>query len=204
MKEVSYRPLIVSDVEQVAQIISQAFMNDPLCVYMLPFKKTRFKTLKKFFRAYGEIYIQNQHGYGAGDPLKGVAFWMEPINPDISISVKSLKLFIPLIFTFYPIGYLRARKILKQIDLLHQKYANEPHYYLDNIGVLPSERGKGISSKLIHPFLEKADEERVIVYTDTVTRRNVGLYEHFGFHCVEECTIAGTGITVWAMLRPAG
>jgi GNAT superfamily N-acetyltransferase len=102
----------------------------------------------------------------------------------------------------YPIGYFRARAILKQIDALHDKYANEPHFYLDNIGVLQSARGKGLSSKLIHPFLEMADAQKVIAYTDTVTRSNVALYEHFGFQCMEETAVAGTGITVWSLRRP--
>ncbi len=39
-------------------------------------------------------------------------------------------------------------------------------------------------------------------HTDTVTRSNVALYEHFGFQCVEQSTIVGTGITVWALRRP--
>jgi hypothetical protein len=55
---------------------------------------------------------------------------------------------------------------------------------------------------LIRPFLEKADAEKVSVYTDTVTRSNVSQYEHFGFQCIEECAIDGTGISVWALLRP--
>lgn len=86
--------------------------------------------------------------------------------------------------------------------MLHKKYANEPHFYLDNIGVLQSARGKGLSSKLIRPFLEMADARKMIAYTDTVTRSNVALYEHFGFKCREEVTIPGTGITVWALCRP--
>ncbi|MBI3151889.1 MAG: GNAT family N-acetyltransferase, partial [Chloroflexi bacterium] len=75
-------------------------------------------------------------------------------------------------------------------------------FYLDNIGVLASARGQGISSRLVRPFLEQADEQKVIAYTDTVTRSNVSLYEHFGFECVEEAPVHGTGITVWAMRRP--
>jgi ribosomal protein S18 acetylase RimI-like enzyme len=197
-----YRLLTLSDVEPAAHVLSQAFVEDPLCAFMLPFERTRAKTLHIFFRAYGEVNIKNQRGYGIGEPLKGVAYWKFPSQAEISISVKSLSIFIPLLFTFYPIGYFRARAILKQIDALHQKHADEAHFYLDNIGVIPSAGGKGVSSKLIRPFLEKTDSEKVIVYTDTVTRSNVALYEHFGFRCVEESAIAGTGITVWSMRRP--
>jgi ribosomal protein S18 acetylase RimI-like enzyme len=202
MSEFTYRLLELSDVEQAAELISQAFVDDPLCAFMLPLKRTRVKTLNKFFRAYGTVNIQNQRGFGVGEPLKGVAFWLEPAKADISVNLKSLGLFIPLLFTFYPIGYFRAQTIIKQTDQLHQKYANESHYYLDNIGVLPREQGKGISSRLIRPFLDKADEEKVSVYTDTVTWKNVSLYEHFGFERVEECAIGKTGITVWALRRP--
>jgi ribosomal protein S18 acetylase RimI-like enzyme len=202
MDDNSFRVLGMADVEQVAQVISQAFVDDPLCAYMLPMRRTRIGTLKKFFRAYGTVNIQNQRGFGVGQLLKGVAFWLEPNKPDISINVKSLGLFVPLLFTFYTIGFFRARSIIKQTDLLHQKYTGEPHYYLDNIGVLPSEQGKGISSRLIRPLLEKADAEKVIVYTDTVTLNNVSLYEHFGFQCMEECAVGRTGITVWALRRP--
>jgi ribosomal protein S18 acetylase RimI-like enzyme len=196
------RVLELTDVEQAAEVIAQAFMNDPLCAYMLPLQRTRKRTLKKFFRAYGTVNIQNQRGFVVGEPLKGVAYWLEPAKPDISINSKSLGLFFPLLFTFYPIGYFRAKAIIKRTDLLHEKYAREPHYYLDNIGVLPSWQGKGTSSRLIRLFLAKADAEKVCVYTDTVTRGNVMFYDHFGFQCVEECTVERTGITVWALRRP--
>jgi len=120
----------------------------------------------------------------------------------MSISVKSLGKLLPLLFTMYPVGYFRAKAILAQIDVLHNKYADVPHFYLDNLGVLASARGKGLSSKLIRPLLEMADSQKVSAYTDTVTKSNVPLYEHFGFQCVEQSPIAGTSITVYALYRP--
>jgi ribosomal protein S18 acetylase RimI-like enzyme len=167
---------------------------------MLPIRRTR--TLRLFFRAYGEIIIKNQCGFGVGDPLQGVAYWLSPDRQNVSISVKTLGKFIPLLFTMYPIGYFRARAVVKQIDALHEKHAAEPHYYLDNLGVVSSARGQGLSSRLIRPFLEMADSQQVIAYTDTVTPANVPLYEHFGFQCVEERAVPGTGITVFALRRP--
>ncbi len=47
-----------------------------------------------------------------------------------------------------------------------------------------------------------ADAQKTIAYTDTVTRSNVALYEHFGFQSMEESAIPGTGLTVWALRRP--
>lgn len=197
------RPLTPADIEPAAQVIAAAFFDDPLCSFMLPNKKSRLKALLNFFRIYGELNIKNQRGYGAGEPLQGVAYWKTPSQADLSISVRSLGGFLPLLFSAYPRGYLRAKPILREIDALHEQYASEPHYYLDNIGVSSASRGQGIASKLIRPFLAQADAEHVIAYTDTVTHSNVALYEHFGFQCVEERPVPGTGITVWALRRPA-
>jgi ribosomal protein S18 acetylase RimI-like enzyme len=196
------RLLTLADVEQSAHVISQAFAEDPLCSYMLPFRRTRTKTLYKFFYVYGELSIQNQRGYGVGDPLQAAAYWKSPEQDSLSISVRSLGKVIPLLFTFYPFGIVKARAILNQIEKLHKKHADEPHYYLDNLGVLPAAQGKGLASRLIRPILEMADSQKVIAYTDTVTQANVALYEHFGFQCVETCPVPGTGITVWALRRP--
>jgi ribosomal protein S18 acetylase RimI-like enzyme len=196
------RLLTLADADTAARIISHAFVDDPLCAFMLPFRRTRIKTLHKFFRPYSEISIQNNFAYGSGDPLQGVAFWHSPNQKDLSINLKTLGRFLPLLFTMYPIGYLRARAILAQTDALHKKYAGKPHYYLDNIGVLASARGRGIASNLIRPFLAQADAQNTIAYTDTVTPANVPLYQHFGFHLIEQATIPHTPITIYALHRP--
>jgi len=197
------RLLTLADIEQASHVSSQAFMEDPLISFMLPIRATRVGTLMKFFRLYGEINIKNKRGYGVGEPLQGVAFWKHPEQESVSIGVKSLPKFLPLLFTMYPIGHFRARGILNQLQAFHVKYASEPHFYLDNLALLASARGQGLSSKLIRPFLAMADEQKVIAYTETVTAANVPLYEHFGFQRMEQRTIHGTGITVYALRRPS-
>jgi len=201
MTNPEHRQLTLSEVEQAAQVIAQAFVDDPLTSFMLPFKRGRLQTLLKFFRLYGEVNIKNGRGFGAGEPLQGVAFWKFPAQASLSVSVKSLGKFLPVLFTMYPIGYFRAKKILERIESLHTKYANEPHFYLDNLGVLASARRQGLASRLIRPLLQMADSQRVIACTDTVTEANVPLYEHFGFECVEHSLVASTGITVYALRR---
>jgi ribosomal protein S18 acetylase RimI-like enzyme len=197
------RALTLADVVPAARVISEAFAEDPLCAYMLPNRRSRVKTLYRFFLAVGELSIKNNRGYGAGEPLAGVAYWQTPEQDDLSVSISSLGKFLPLLFTQYPLGHLRARPILRQIDALHAQHISGPHYYLDNLGVLPSARGQGLSSQLIRPLLARADAEHVPAYTDTVTPSNVGLYEHFGFQCVARVAVGRTGVTVFAMRRAA-
>ncbi len=110
--KLDYRLLNLYDVEPAAEVISRAFMEDPLCAFMLPFKRTRLRTLKKFFRLYGEVNIKNGCGFGVGEPLQGVAYWQSPEQDDLSISLKSLGKLLLLFLTWYPVGYFRARSIL--------------------------------------------------------------------------------------------
>ncbi len=197
----SCRILNAADVKPATRLMAWAFIDDPLCSFMLPRQKSRLKALETFFNIYGEINIQYGRGYGVGEPLLGVAYWKSPHQEGISLSLKSLPMFFPLLLSAYTRGYFRAKEILRKIDEMHRKYAHEPHYSLDNIGVLESARGKGVASLLIRPFLEKADEEKIGAFTVTATPSNVPLYEHFGFRCMEEVTMPGTGVTVWALKR---
>ena len=196
------RLLTLDDVAAVAHVLSQAFMDDPLCAFMLPRRRSRLATLHKFYLAAGEVSIRHGRAYGVGDPLQGVAFWESPTVEKQSISVKVLGKFLPLLFTQYPAGLFRARAILREIEALHAQYAPDPHYYLDNLGVLPTAQGRGLSSQLLRPILDAADSRGMVAYTDTVTPSNVPLYEHFGFQCVATAPIAHTGITVFALRRP--
>lgn len=197
----TYRQLNLSDLEAMTQVFAQSFEEDPLVSFILLNPKTRVHTVAKFFRAMGRIAIQNGLAFGVSNPLEGVAIWNFPDKPNNSATIKDLIHFMPLLFSSYPFRARKAKDVFKQIETNHTKFASEPHFYLDNLGVLKSARGKGLSSKLIRPFLEMADEQKVIAYTDTVTKANVALYEHFDFECVDERFIESTGLTVYALKR---
>jgi ribosomal protein S18 acetylase RimI-like enzyme len=201
MSTTEYRQLTLSDLEPMAQVLAQSFFEDPLVSFTLPNAKTRVKNVAKFFRALGRLNIRAGCAFGIGEPLQGAAVWNFPNKPEASATPKDLLAFLPVLFSPYPIGLRRARAVLNQIDANHKKHAPEPHFYLDNLGVLASARGRGLSSKLIRPFLAMADSQKVIAYTDTVTKSNVPLYQHFGFELVEENHIAGAGITTYALQR---
>ncbi len=197
-----FRLLALDDVERAAFVMSQALVEDPLCVYMLPNDRTRVQTLRRFFLAYGALGIGNRRGYGSGTPLEAVAFWNPPGQKRMSITVRQLGRFLPLLFTQYVSGIYRVSSVDRRIDAMHEKHAPEPHYYLDNIAVLKEHRGRGLASSLIQPVLGLAAQQGLSVYTDTVTEANVPLYEHLGFRCVEIQPVAEAGITIWALLRP--
>lgn len=197
------RALGADEVDAAARVMARAFLEDPLCAFMLPRRAGRERTLEKFFRVTGLPASRAGRLYGTGTPLEGVAFWQFPGGPSASIPVSALPRLLPLLFTAYPAGLLRARPILAAQEELRARHAPGPHFYLDNLGVDPEARGRGASSKLLHPVLARADARGLPVCTDTVTAANLPIYARFGFACVESRAIAATGVTLHALLRPA-
>ena len=94
---------------------------------------------------------------------------------------------------------IKFRSLLKKVDRMHKKYAPEKHYYLDTLGVSPKYWNQGLASKLVKPFLQKAEKESKSVYLETMTERNVGMYEHFGFKNMEHAYFPKQDLSVWAL-----
>jgi ribosomal protein S18 acetylase RimI-like enzyme len=195
------RLLSTSDLERAVYIQSQAFQNDPLWQYMIPDADKRKWMLPKFFRVFLNVSIRSRQAYGVGDPVEGVALWCAPHQRRFELSESFIVGVLRLATEGFLSPFLRALKVFSRTEIMQGKYAPGPHYYLNTIAVLPEAQGKGFASKLILPFLEKADEESVGIYVETMARRNVGLYEHFGFQCVEQYQVPKTELTVWAFYR---
>jgi ribosomal protein S18 acetylase RimI-like enzyme len=166
------------------------------------YRKTR-KVLFKFFKVLISAGILSQQTYGVGEPLEGIAIWSIPNQKSLSFSGFIKAGFLKLLFSSFTLLVFKAFKIFAKFETMQKKYAPEPHYYLNTISVLPSAQGKGLASKLIKPFLEKADKEKLGVYTETMTPSNVSLYEHYGFQCVEQYRVPKTDLSIWAFYRPA-
>ena len=87
------------------------------------------------------------------------------------------------------------------VDNLHRKLVPYPHWYLQIIGVDPAYQGRGFSSRLLRPVLERIDRERMPCYLETNSGKNVAIYRRSGFEVVSEDRMPGTGLAIFAMLR---
>ncbi len=88
MTHSEYRQLTLSDVEEAAQVIAQAYVDDPLISYMLPFKSTRIKTTYKFMCAYGEINKKTNAVLALVSHCKGLPFGSSPIRNSCPSALK--------------------------------------------------------------------------------------------------------------------
>ncbi|KAL7528855.1 hypothetical protein ACHAXR_002670 [Thalassiosira sp. AJA248-18] len=58
--------------------------------------------------------------------------------------------------------------------------------YLPAIGVCQNEHGKGYGKKMLQLLTKTADSLNVPIYLETDSKKNESMYQHFGFHTVEE------------------
>ena len=198
-----FRLVSIVDLKRAVLVQSSAFNNDPFWQYLIPNLEKRTKMLPRFFNVFLKVNINNETVYGISTPIEGVAVWSAPNQKRINLSGFIGSEILKLSLDGFLFPFLKAFKVFIKLENMEKKHASEPHYYLNTIAVLPESQGKGFASKLIRPFLEKADEESVGAYTETMTLSNVGLYEHFGFHCVEQFHVPKTELNVWAFYRPA-
>jgi GNAT superfamily N-acetyltransferase len=74
------------------------------------------------------------------------------------------------------------------------------HYYVRDVGVLPSRQGQGLGSALLRPTLERCDREGLPAYLEASSERSAALYERLGFRITRELRIGGSP-PLWLMLR---
>ncbi|MBC7813928.1 MAG: GNAT family N-acetyltransferase [Burkholderiales bacterium] len=194
------RLLSKSDVDRAAEIMARAFYRDPLWDYIMPDEHKQAAQLAKTFRVFMTASIRNGQTYGAGDPIEGVAVWSAPNQKDGFAGLMGAG-FLRLLFSPVALGFLKAGSMFGRAEAMQKLYAPEPHFYLNAIGVLPEAQGKGLASKLIRPFLARADAQGVSTYTETMTTSNVPLYEHYGFQCMEDYRVPKTELHLWALYR---
>ena len=185
----------------IAHMFSRAFFHDPLFVYFFPNPSQREARAYYTFRFLVAHASQNGQVHSAQQPQDGAAVWLP--SSALRHSVADMLRF----------GAVRA--MLKQglgamkrqmqageaMQAVHHRVISSSHVYLLLLGIDPSQQGRGLSTPLLQPSLDRLDEQGLPCYLDTHNPNNVSLYQRFGFEVVHEDEIPGTSVRHWAMLR---
>lgn len=198
------RLLTTADIEGTTDIMARAFCSDPAWSYVVPQAGQRQATLTRLFRRFVTLYIRNQQVYGVGDPLQGIAIWSVPNQRQVSpLGLLSFDLFKLLLTPGMWAVSKRSLQIGRATEALRKHHVNQPHYYLEALAVAPGAQGQGLASKLVRPFLARADAQGLSVYLDTFNKANVPIYEHYGFVRREQRDLPDLGLQLWLLQRPA-
>ena len=193
-------PLAAHLQRPASEVMSRAFLNDPLWKYLVPEEARRSRVvslsmniLVRYSLLYGEIYTT--------PTLDGVACWLTPgkTTPTFSRLVRIGIRSAP--FQLGWAGFRRYSAIENYCGEVHKHIVPGKHWYLWGLGVEPSRQGQGIGGLLIQPVLAQADADHVPCYLETMNVKNVPFYKKHGFNVASDAEVPRHSLRVWAMLR---
>ena len=198
IRKIESKEELSSHEDEFAHVLSRAFYDDPYYLWIMPNDKRRMAQLHWWMRIllrytllYGSIHHTEDH--------KGIAMWVGPDEPVLN-DVKILSM--GLVMYPFKIG---IRNFLRVLDISGQwskehKRLRKRHYYLMVIGVEPEFQGKGIGSRLMQVGLDRADDEELECYLETVTEEDVEFYKKHDFDIILN---SGFGVNdqYWLMTR---
>jgi GNAT superfamily N-acetyltransferase len=194
---VSVRQATPAEATLVADVLAEAFFDDPFLTWLFPDDRRRIGLLSRYFLLVTQgLYLRHREVYHSED--HGAALWLPPnIAADSYPFTTMLSMFWRMFLAHGFSGLNRARIAS---EVLKANHPREPHFYLHAVGVRKSRQGQGIGSALIRQVTARCDREGRLAYLENSNARNTPLYERNGFRVVSEWR-APAGPTLWFMLR---
>ncbi len=188
-------------IEPASMVLSRAFFNDPVVCWQISDESKRKAKFHYIWKMILRIWIKLGEVYTTSENLEGIAIWHPPGMVNISYWKYILNGGFILPFRF---GIKSIKKLMYVQDVnvsMRNHLMKTPYWYLGPIGVNPEHQGKGFASKLIKPMLKRIFWENLPILLETNSRKNVSIYEHFGFDVFEEIIIPKTNFISWIMIK---
>jgi GNAT superfamily N-acetyltransferase len=177
------RRATAEDVQQLRTMLAEAFFDDPVLGWLMPNDRTRRAQLRRYFGIELRHYTLPRGCVWTTDDLAGAALslppkaWRAPTHATLLEGSAFL--------THLP----RATRLGAAMEWRHLR---GPHYYVRDVGVLPSMQGRGLGSTLMRPTLDRCDREGLPAYLEASSERSAALYERLGFRVTRELRIGGS------------
>lgn len=183
------------DASQVADILTEAFSDDPVMNWMLGDAR-RIRDLFCILTKYA--YLKSGFGDVVGD--RGAALWL-PASVRLRFSAwRQIELAARV---FASNGFSGVRRLTSTGEVLGANHPPIPHYYLFAVGVRRSAQGAGLGGALVRAGLARADADGAAAYLENSNPRNTPLYERLGFQSKQMLPLPQGAPPLLAMLRPA-
>lgn len=193
------RPAELRDVRELSLVLARAFEEDPFMSWIFQEPKFRLKLVQAWMR----VEVQSAIGMGTSwasmdhDGIVAGTIWAPP-GRDLHEGG-----------TFRQLWYLalganpdRAAELAEGLSMIGDTHPDEPHFYLNTVGVVPNLTGRGHGGAIIQHTLDFADQDGQPCYLESSSSRNVPLYERLGFEVVNELALP-SGPAMWGMWRSA-
>jgi GNAT superfamily N-acetyltransferase len=210
--DLGIRKLTSEDVRATADVLADAFADNPAYVWMHPRAATRGSDLRAFFernlrwhlpldltwvatrgaRIVGTSTLEPPGGVRSGT-REAVAHWVIPTVRD-----QGMRTFLRTAAASREFGE-RYRALTK----------GAPYYHVHAVGVAPSSQGNGVGTRLVAATLQECDRllsrDPAPVVLSTQRERNLSLYRRAGFVLQEDHAMGvrwgSPGFRTWFMMR---
>lgn len=192
------RPAVPTESDQLADVLTRAFLDDPVIGWFFPDPDERPRRVRRFFREVvldgglsqdAEIFTTEDQG--------AVAVWAPPNRWRLTLGrqLRLLPRYISIASPRYAVSRLVA---FNKVELRHPK--QPPHWYLATLGTDPGRQGHGLGSALLGDQLARCDADGRPAYLESSKESNVPFYERQGFRVTETFDLPD-GPRLWLMWR---
>jgi GNAT superfamily N-acetyltransferase len=195
---ISVRPADPTEYDELAEVLTRAFVDDPVIEWFFPESSERPRRVRRFFR---EIVLgpglTATSQIATSDDRGAVAIWSPPDQWRIGVG-HQLRL-LPRYVSIASLRWAPSRLLaFNQLEGHHPK--GPPHWYLPTLGTDPDRQGHGLGSALLGDQLVRCDAEGLPAYLESSKETNVPFYERHGFAVTETFDLPD-GPRLWLMWR---
>jgi GNAT superfamily N-acetyltransferase len=190
------RRVTAARAEEVTELFSLAFHDDPTWSWAFPDPERRMEHL----RAWWGLHVHSALPYGwvwVTEDGGAASVWVPPGKPELSPEDEARVR--PLLRELLGSHAENVLTLLDRFDSNHP--TGEPHYYLSLLGTHPDHRGRGKGTGLLAANLSRIDELGFPAYLESSNRVNDHRYARLGFVQVGEFALPGGESTVACMWR---
>ena len=169
------------DKDWITETLTKSFIDNKSVNYIVKQDARREKRLKALMdysfemcRFFGEVYVS--------DDKKACALLLFPDHKKTTFRT----LLLDTQLAFSAIGVSNISKVMRREAIINKQHPKGPLYYLWFIGVMPSEQGRGIGSKLLQEIISESVSQKRTICLETSTLKNVPWYKKKGFTVYNE------------------
>jgi len=190
------------DVMRASKVLADAFQHDPLWNKICEREPDLKKRLSLFFEVSVRYCLKYGEVYAPSEALEGVMGFVPGKYADMNVwhMIRSGSMGSAM-----RIGLNAAKKMAPVFKLVNEDrrkhMAGHTFLHLSVVGVATELQGKGFGRKLIDEAIGKSERERLHLYLETETEKNVTMYEHFGFKLLKKITLPIVDLPMWEMVK---
>jgi ribosomal protein S18 acetylase RimI-like enzyme len=196
MQAPSIRRAREQDIPALADVLTRAFLDDPIACWAFPPEQLRPAALHRFQETRIRQLIRHEEVW-TSDDLASAALWAPPGH--WRSSVRELAELVPC--------FMRAR-LFARMPMVTLGWENlerghprrPPHFFLAVLGTDPAAQGRGLGSAVLQGVLEQCDRDGIAAFLESSKHSNIAFYARHGFRVTEEHRLL-RGPTVWRMWR---